>query len=77
MMCCWCNDRCNSIEESSIKTLITGPHIYGHFIYDEDRTKIVVFSVNCAGLIGYSWGKMKFDLLFLPYANINSSIKEK
>lgn len=46
-----------TLEESSIKTLITGPHIYGHFIYDEDRTKIVVFSVNCAGLIGYSWEK--------------------
>ena len=52
----WPNNR-HINQQNGIKSPITGPHICGHFIVDEDGTEIVVFSVNDAELIGYSWVK--------------------
>ena len=66
----WHNNRPKSLQPGT-KSPITGLHVCRHLIYDEDGAETVVISVNDAGLIGYSWGGMKSDHLFISYVNIN------
>ncbi|XP_021563252.1 proline-rich protein 3 isoform X1 [Carlito syrichta] len=58
-------------QQDSIKGLITGPHIYGLFIYDEDGTEKLIFAVNDVGSVGYSCGK-QWNFMSYSSTNINS-----